>query len=62
MSTKLSDHKAKIMEEIPYIDIKPYSHNIISLRLKMISDEFGQDVANETIKEFHLDDLGWEKL
>ncbi|MAB50954.1 hypothetical protein [Marinobacter sp.] len=61
MSTKLSDHKNKIMEEIPFIDIKPYSHTIISLRLKMIYDEFGSDVANETIEEFRLDELGWEK-
>eukprot|EP01047_Picozoa_sp_COSAG01_P058586 COSAG01_NODE_6920_length_3438_cov_14.474094_1_plen_82_part_00 len=33
--------------------------NIISLKLQLISYEFGQKVANETIVEFGLDKMGW---
>ena len=42
------------------IDIKPFSHNIISLELiRLVSEQFGQDVANQLIKDFGLDTKGW---
>ena len=31
----------KIKEEIPYVDIKPYSHNIISLELRILGENYG---------------------
>ena len=57
----LAKHKTTIEKEIPYVDIKPYSHNIISLTLQMIAKEFGQEVANEAIAELGLDELGWKQ-
>lgn len=52
----------KIEKEVDYIDVKPFSHNIISLVLREISEEFGQDRANEAIEHFHLELFGWSKV
>ena len=49
----------KIMDERNFVDIKPYSHNIISLRLKIVSDKLGQAEANKLIKMCNLEELGW---
>ena len=56
---KLDKMTMKILHEIPYIDIKPFSHNIISLELRLVSEQFGQDVANQLIEGFGLDTKGW---
>ena len=56
---KLDKMTMKILHEIPYIDIKTFSHNIISLELRLVSEQFGQDVANQLIKDFGLDTKGW---
>ena len=52
----------KILHEIPYIDIKPYSHNIISLELRLISEKYGMTTANQVIEDFRLDTKGWSKI
>ena len=59
---KLEEFYETIDDEIDFVDIKPYSHNIISLVLKQISDKFGKNTANETIDHFDLESLGWKKL
>ncbi len=64
MSDSNSDNRKqqiidKIMGEIPYIDIKPFSHNIIAIQLNILASEFGQDEANEVIRTTELKDLGW---
>lgn len=51
----------EIEAEIPYIDIKPYSHNIIGICLSAIAKKFGKDKANATIDMFELEDYGWSK-
>ena len=56
---KLDKMTMKILHEIPYIDIKPFSHNIISLELRLVSEQFGQDVANQLIEDIGLDTKGW---
>ena len=48
-----------IANETPYIDIKPYSHNIISLQLSIIENEGGLEKVKECIKKFKLDKKGW---
>ena len=48
-----------IKDQIPYVDIKPYSHNIIGLKLQMLSTEYGQEEANKLIRETKLKDIGW---
>ncbi|MCP6727078.1 MAG: hypothetical protein KJI69_03580 [Patescibacteria group bacterium] len=50
---------AQIRTEMPYIDIKPYSHNIIGIVLGQIAEKFGDTEAENTIKELHLDKRGW---
>ena len=59
MKLELEKFKMTIKNEIPYIDIKTFSHNIISLELRLVSEQFGQDVANQLIKDFGLDTKGW---
>ena len=58
MATKTSIIN-KIKEEIPFVDIKPYSHNIIGLQLQLLAEKFGQAEANKVIRETPLKDLGW---
>ena len=48
-----------IKNEIPYVDIKEYSHNIISLELRMYSEIKGDEETYKLIKELGLDKLGW---
>ncbi len=62
MPMTLKGIQKKIAEEVPYIDIKPYSHNIISCYLKSIMDDFGIDVFNETLEKFDLEEKGWRKI
>lgn len=56
------DILATIDKEVDYIDIKPYSHNIIGLALKQAADTFGYEVANDLIEEFGLVMHGWQKV
>jgi len=53
--------RQKIIEELPYVDLKPYSHNIISLCLREIANKCGRDMANKTIDELGLKYYGWHK-
>jgi hypothetical protein len=48
-----------ILKEIPYVDIKPYSHNIINLELNILAEKYGQEEANKLIKNTQLKNLGW---
>ena len=58
---RLMELYARIEEEVEFVDIKQYSHNIISINLRIIAEEFGYNKANETIDEFALVSLGWKK-
>jgi len=49
----------KILEEIRYVDIKPFSHNIINLELRILADKYGQEEANKLIENTNLKNLGW---
>jgi len=55
----LEELRAKVKHEAQYVDIKPYSHNIITLLLGQIAKEHGQTEANKAIVDFGLDDMGW---
>jgi hypothetical protein len=61
MSKSLEELRANIQKEVPYVDIKPFSHNIIGLVLSQIADEFGKVEANKAIEDFGLESLGWVK-
>ena len=48
-----------IYKEIPFVDIKQYSHNIISLKLQLL-DEMGQEeLARKIIRDTILKYKGW---
>ena len=53
---------ATIDREVDYVDIKPFSHNIIGLCLSEAATKFGKPVANDLIEEFELEALGWSKV
>ena len=57
----LSEWKDTILREMPFVDVKQYSHNIISLALGAISRGWGNKEANKVIDEFGLTALGWHK-
>ena len=50
---------AKIKQEIPFVDVKPFSHNIISLELRMLEEVYGVEAVVELIETTELKDLGW---
>tara|TARA_R110000803_G_scaffold146566_1_gene212303 strand:- start:194 stop:415 length:222 start_codon:yes stop_codon:yes gene_type:complete len=52
----------KIKEEIPYIDIKPYSHNIIGLELSILEQVAGKEAVIELVKTTRLKNLGWHYI
>ena len=58
----LEELKQIIKREVPFVDDKPYSHTLISLVLMQISLKYGKDEANKCIKEFELEELGWNKV
>jgi hypothetical protein len=62
MSMTLGQWRTRIKREAPYVDVKPYSHNIISLVLSAIAKEYGQAEANRAIEDFGLEELGWNKV
>lgn len=51
----------KIRDEVNGVDIKPYSHNIISIHLREIAEMFGNEESNRIIDELNLEELGWSK-
>jgi len=54
--------RALVAKEVPYVDIKPYSHNIIGIVLMEIAGRFGKPEANKAITDFSLTKLGWRKV
>ena len=49
----------KIKEEIPFVDVRPYSHNIIGLQLTMLEDLAGKEAVFELVRTTELRNLGW---
>lgn len=60
VDNKVSHAIKRIEEEIPWVDIKPYSDNLISLNLRIIEEEVGLEEVNKVIIKYGLDRLGWE--
>jgi hypothetical protein len=54
--------RGDIAEEVDYVDVKPYSHNIIGLTLRSIAKNFGKEEANKAIRDFGLVKLGWREV
>jgi len=50
---------AYIKKEIPFVNIKQYSHNIISMNLGYLEEVAGREAVVELVKSTKLKDLGW---
>ena len=61
MPKTLAQLRQMIKKEVPFVDVKPYSHNIIGVVLMQINNEYGKDEANKAIDDFDLQSLGWRK-
>ena len=57
--TDFNELLVKIFSELPYVNIKPFSHNIISITLLIIEKEFGEQKVIDAIKICKLDEIGW---
>ena len=49
----------KINKEIDFVDIKPFSHNIISLTLRQIEEHYGKEQVLHIIRTTDLKEIGW---
>ena len=51
----------KIHEEAVWVDIKPYSHNLISIYLRILKEKFSlcDDEIADVMEEAGLDEKGW---
>ena len=52
----------KIKQEIPFVDVKPFSHNIISLELRILARDYGLKEVEKLINTTKLKSLGWELI
>ena len=59
MPETLEELRDKIKYESDFVGVKPFSHNLIGICLSRIAKEFGQEEANKAIRDFGLDNLGW---
>lgn len=57
----LTDWIQVIEREVMFVDVKPYSHNIINLALQAIANEHGRQVANKVVVDCNLEPLGWKQ-
>lgn len=57
----IQEKREKIEQELEFLDIKPYSSNIISACLAATASKYGKKEANKLIDEFQLYLLGWHK-
>ena len=53
---------AIIEEQTEWLDIKPYSHNIIGLTLRRIEDYYGIEEVVNAIYDNGLEDKGWDYI
>jgi hypothetical protein len=49
----------EINKEKRWIDIKPYSHNIVSILLRQLSEFYTEEQMEEFIIKSGLRELGW---
>ena len=52
----------KIKDEIPFVNVKPYSHNLIGLHMTMLEKIAGKQAVLELVKTTELKNLGWGYL
>jgi hypothetical protein len=60
--TTLKEWIQTIEDEVMYVNVKPYSHNIIGFALRAIANNYGDEEANKVIEDLDLERLGWHKV
>jgi len=58
----IEDYTRIIQYESFWVDVKEYSHNLISLYLRECDGKYGRAEANNIIKETGLERLGWKTM
>lgn len=53
--------RTRIQREAPFIGLKPYSHNIVSLTLREIAEKHGTKEANKALRDFGLAAKGFNE-
>jgi hypothetical protein len=61
MKNTLTQLRDKIKAEKKYIGIRQYSHNIITILLNEVAQDYGYVEADKCIEELGLEALGWTK-
>ena len=51
----------QVEEAIQYVDVKPYSHNIISIVLRQVDEKYGKEKVIEIFNDFNLEEYGWTR-
>jgi hypothetical protein len=57
----LDDLRDRVQREVPYVGIKPFSHNIIRTTLLEIEQKFGRAEANKAVRDFRLKRKGFNE-
>lgn len=57
----MQDSFERIERELEFLDIKPYSKNIIEARLRGAAQKYGKTAANQLIDDMGLQYYGWKK-
>ena len=58
----LQELRRDIRKEKKHVGGLPFSHNIISMCLKMIVGQFGEAEADKAIDDLGLEKYGWRKV
>jgi hypothetical protein len=57
----IQEMREKIESELEYLDIKPYSKNLIEIRLRCVASKYGTAEANKLLGDIGLELYGWKK-
>ncbi len=55
----LNEFRQQIQDEAEWVDVKPYSHNIVGLLLSQMAEKYGDAEAEKAIEDFGLKHKGW---
>ena len=58
-NSKQQELETKILKEACFVDIKPYSHNLVSLYLGQLDDLTSTEYVEDFILEYNLHRRGW---
>ena len=59
LQQKLKELEAKVCDEAFYIDVRPYSHNLVAIYLKQIKELTDTEYVEEVIVNNQLHKRGW---